>query len=56
MKQKLGAVGLIVGIVGAGFCADADPITVKDWVTVIGTAFTSLMLMQISVWMIKDEI
>jgi len=56
MKSKLGAVGFIVGIIGAGFAAGAEPNTVKDWITVIGTAATSLMLMQVSIWMIKDEI
>ncbi len=56
MKQKLGAIGFIVGMVGAGFCAGAEPVTVQDWVTVVGTAVTSLMLMQLSIWMIKEEI
>lgn len=56
MKQKLGAIGFIVGLIGAGFCAGADPETAKDWFTVVGTAITCLMLMQMGVWMIKDEI
>ena len=56
MKEKIGAVGFIVGIIGAGFAAGAEPNTIKDWVAVVGLAATSLMLCQVSVWMIKDEI
>ena len=56
MKQTLGAAGFIVGIIGAGFAAGAEPNTAADWITVVGTAFTSLMLCQLSVWIIKDEI
>ena len=56
MKERLGMIGFIMGIIGAGFAAGAEPETVKDWITVAGLAFTSLMLCQLSVWMIKDEI
>ena len=56
MKEKLGAVGFMVGIIGAGFAAGAEPVTVKDWIAVVGLAATSLMLCQLSVWMIKDEV
>lgn len=56
MKEKLGAVGFMVGIIGAGFAAGAEPATIKDWIAVVGLAATSLMLCQLSVWMIKGEI
>ncbi len=56
MKHKIGAVAFIVGIIGAGFAAGAEPESLQDWITVAGTAFTSLMLAQMGVWMIKDEV
>lgn len=56
MKQRIGAVAFMVGLVGCGFAAGAEPETVKDWITVVGVAFTSLMCAQMGVWMIKDEI
>lgn len=56
MKQKLGAIGFMVGLIGAGFAAGGEPNSFKDWVAVIGLAATSLMLMQLSVWMINEEI
>ena len=56
MKEKLGMIGFMVGIVGCGFAAGAEPETAKDWITVVGLAATSLMLCQLGVWMIKDEV
>lgn len=58
IKVRLGSVGLIVGILGAGFAVGGvdNAETFKDWVVCIGTAVTSLMLMQLSVWLIKEEI
>jgi len=56
MKQRVGALAFIVGVIGCGFAAGAEPITVKDWITVCGVAATSLMCAQLGVWMIKDEI
>lgn len=56
MKQKVGAMAFVMGLIGCGFAAGADPVTVQDWITVAGVAFTSLMLAQMGVWMIKDEI
>lgn len=56
MKEKIGALAFFLGLVGCGFAAGADPVTVQDWFTVAGVAITSLMLAQAGVWMIKDEI
>ena len=56
MKQRLGAAGFMVSLVGAGFAAGAEPVTATDWITVVGLAVTSLMLMQLSVWLINNEI
>lgn len=55
-KVKLGFIGFIVGLVGAGFAAGAEPVTIRDWINVVGVAVTSLMLMQLGVWLIKEEI
>lgn len=56
IQAKLGMIGIIVGIVGAGFAMGGveNAESFSDWVTVIGVAATSLMLMQLSVWMLKD--
>lgn len=57
-KVKLGMTAVIVGIVGAGFGVGGveNSIETADLVASIGLALTSLMLMQLGVWMIKDEI
>ena len=58
MKEKLGAIGFVVGLVGAMFAVGGveNAESFKDWVAVAGVAVTSLMLMQLGVWMLKDEI
>ena len=56
MKKNFGAVAFFVGLIGCGFAAGADPVTVKDWFTVAGVAITSLLCAQMGVWMIKEEI
>ncbi len=58
MKEKIAAVGLFVGILGAMFAVGGveNAQSVSDWIYVLGVAATSLGLMQVSVWMLKDEI
>ncbi len=58
MKQRIGAVGFLVGLIGTGFAMGGveNAQTVTEWITVIGVAATSLMLMQFSVWMINDQV
>lgn len=58
MKEKIGVTAVVVGLIGCGFAVGGvdNAESVKDWITVVGVAFTSLMLAQIGVWMIKDEI
>jgi hypothetical protein len=58
MKQRLGAVGFVVGLVGAGFAVGGveNAQTLTEWITVAGVTITSLMLMQLSIWLIKEEV
>lgn len=58
IKVKLGMIAVMVGIVGCGFAVGGVEAaeTVKDWITVLGVAATSLMTMQLGVWMINDEV
>lgn len=58
IKVKLGMIAVMVGIVGCGFaCGGAEAAeTLKDWITVLGVAVTSLMTLQLGVWMINDEV
>jgi hypothetical protein len=59
MKEKLGAVAFFLGLLTAMGCAGADmpaDATVSQWVSLFGIAFTGGMLMQLGIWMIKDEI
>lgn len=58
MKSKVGAVGFVVGLLGVGFAVGGveNAETLAQWVAVLGLAGTSLMLMQMSTWLIKDEI
>ncbi len=58
MKDKIAAVGFVVGLLGALFAVGGveNAQSVSDWVYVVGLAGTSLMLMQVAVWMFKDEI
>lgn len=56
LKAKLGMFGFIMGLVGVAFAMGGveNAENLQEWVTVIGTAVSSLMLMQLSVWLIKD--
>ncbi len=56
VKAKLGMFGFIMGLLGVGFAMGGveNAENLQEWVTVIGTAVSSLMLMQLSVWLIKD--
>jgi hypothetical protein len=58
MKQNLGAVGFVVGLLGAMFAVGGveNAQTVQEWVIVAGVTVTSLMLMQVGVWMLNDKI
>jgi len=58
MRSKIGAVGFVVGLLGTGFAVGGveNAETLAQWVAVVGVAVTSLMLMQVSTWLIKDEI
>lgn len=58
MKQRVGIVGFLVGLLGTAFAAGGveNAQTLNQWIAVIGVAITSLMLMQMSVWLIKDEV
>ena len=58
MKQRIGAVGFLVGLIGTGFAMGGveNAQTAAEWITVVGVAATSLMLMQFSVWMINDQV
>ncbi len=49
---------IIAGIVGTGFAVGGVDTaeTLAQWVTVIGTAMASLTLMQMGIWMVKDEV
>lgn len=58
IKVKVGMIAVILGIVGAGFGVGGveNSIETADLIASIGVALTSLMLMQVGVWMIKGEI
>ena len=58
MKKKIGAVAFIVGLLGAGFGVGGveSSIETSQLIASIGVAVTSLFLMQMGVWMIKEEI
>ena len=57
-KVKLGMVAVMAGIVGAGFGVGGveNSVTTEQLIASIGVAVTSLMLMQIGVWLVKEEI
>lgn len=57
-KENLGAVAVVVGIVGAGFGVGGveNSIQTRDLIVSLGVAVTSLMLMYLGTLMIKDEI
>jgi len=56
IQAKLGMIGFILGLVGVGFGVGGveNAQTVGEWVTVAGVTVSSLMLMQLSVWMLQD--
>ena len=57
-KVKLGMVAVMAGIVGAGFGVGGveNSVTTEQLIASIGVAVTSLMLMQVGVWLVKEEI
>jgi high-affinity Fe2+/Pb2+ permease len=57
-KEKLGAVAVVVGMIGAGFAVGGveNSVGAQQLVASIGVAVTSMMLMWVGVLMIKDEI
>lgn len=57
-KVKLGMIAVLAGIVGAGFGVGGveNSVETADLIASIGVAVTSLMLMQIGVWLVKEEI
>ena len=61
IKVKLGFIAFITGFVGALACAGSitalpPEATVVDVVQLVGTGFTCAMLMQLGIWMFKEEI
>jgi hypothetical protein len=61
MKQKIGFAAFILGLVGAvgaagGITALPPEATVVDVVQLVGIGFTCAMLMQMGIWMFKEEI
>jgi hypothetical protein len=57
-KVKLGFIAVMTGIVGAGFGIGGveNSVETADLIASIGVAVTSLMLMQVGVWLVKEEI
>lgn len=58
MKNRIASVGFVVGLLGAMFAVGGidNAESVSDWIYVVGVTVSSLMLMQVSVWMLKGEI
>lgn len=61
MKEKIGFVAFFMGLFTAMGCAGAitdlpPAATAGDVVTLVGCGLTAVMLMQMGIWMIKDEI
>ena len=58
MKQKIGAVAVITGIVGAGFGVGGveNSVETADLIASVGVALTSLMLMYLGTLLVKEEI
>ena len=61
MKEKIGFVAFFFGLFFAMGCAGAitqlpPEATSMDVIKLVGIGFTSAMLMQMGIWMIKDEI
>lgn len=57
MKEKIGFWAFALGIIGVGFGVGGveNAQTVYEWIAVAGLTFTSLMLMQMGIWMIQDR-
>lgn len=58
MKQKIGMLAVILGIVGAGFGVGGveNSIETLDLIASIGVAATSLMLMYVGTLLVREEI
>ena len=58
MKQKIGAVAVITGIVGAGFGVGGveNSVETADLIASVGVALTSLMLLYLGTLLVKEEI
>ena len=58
IKVKLGFIAVLAGIVGAGFGVGGveQSVTNEQLFASIGVAVTSLMLMQVGVWLVKEEL
>lgn len=58
MKSNLGFWAFALGIIGVGFGMGGieNAQTAYEWIAVAGVTFTSLMLMQLGVWIINDQV
>ena len=58
MKQKIGMLAVILGIVGTGFGVGGveNSIETQDLIASIGLAVTSLMLMYLGTLLVRDEV
>lgn len=58
MKENIGFWAFALGIIGVGFGMGGieNAQTAIEWVAVAGVTFTSLMLMQMGVWIINKKI
>ena len=61
MKTKIGAVSFALGLlVLAGVAGGVENLPaeagLKEWITLIGIAFSGGMLAQMGVWMINEEV
>lgn len=56
LKAKLGMFGFIMGLLGVAFAMGGveNAENLQEWITVIGTAVSSLMLMWLGTELIKD--
>ncbi len=61
MKEKIGAVAFFMGLFTAMGCVGAitelpPAATAGDIVALVGCGLSAAMLMQMGIWMLKDEI
>ena len=56
-KEQIGFLAFALGILGAGFGMGGveNAETLIEWGSVVGVVFTSLLLMQLGVWIIQDS-